>query len=585
MSVKQVFRYILGRMHGLVARAGLVPRAALLAVLAVTLAIPASAQFFPFGGPSFQRPAPQAPPGWPFDPFGRRRAPVQQERAVDFSKAPAPKKSDTQPERNVVVLGDSMADWLAYGLEDAFSETPEIGVTRRSKTISGLIQYERKGKPADWVEAAKELLAKERADAVVIMLGLHDRRAIEEAVPEKKDAADQKGKPGAKTETKPDIKTDASKPNETKPGETKPSAPAAPEKQEASKPDDEEDDAPDAIVAPEPGQRSGKGGVHEFRSEKWVELYRKKIADLIAVARSRNAPVIWVGLPSVRGQRSTSDASFLSALFREEAGKANITYVDVWDGFVDEAGRFALFGPDFEGQRRRLRSNDGVYFTKAGARKLAHYAEREIRRVFASRTSPVALPSEPAIPDIRIDRPGGPAPRPLAGPIVPLVASSVGIEQLLGGAGTVPAPIDSLAARTLVKGEALIPPAGRADDFVWPRRDFGSVAAGGEAPVAATATEDPKPALATVSPSSQNLTRRNSAASDGSAPAQHNRGRANTPHNAGAAPPGQVAGGLRPPGAIGQPAFAQRGAVPQQQQRPLPPPPGAVNLLERLFGR
>ena len=31
-----------------------------------------------------------------------------------------------------------------------------------------------------------------------------------------------------------------------------------------------------------------------------------------------------------------------------------------------------------EGQMRRLRSSDGVYFTKAGARKLAHYVEREI---------------------------------------------------------------------------------------------------------------------------------------------------------------------------------------------------------------
>ncbi len=408
-GVKQVFRNIFERVRILAARAGLLPRAALLAVLALTLAIPASAQFFPFGGPSFERRAPQAPPpGWPFESFQRRRAPAQQDRAADFSKAPAPKKSDTQPERNVVVLGDSMADWLAYGLEDAFSETPEIGVTRRNKTISGLIQYERKGKPADWVEAAKDILPSARADAIVIMLGLHDRRAIEEAVPEKKEA--EKGKPG-------EAKPNESKPNEAKPGEAKPAQGSAPEKQQARKPADDEidDEAPDAIVAPEPGQKTGKGGVHEFRSEKWVELYRKKIVDLIAIARSRNAPVIWVGLPSVRGQKSTSDASFLSALFREEASKANITYVDVWDGFVDEAGRFALFGPDFEGQRRRLRSNDGVYFTKAGARKLAHYVEREIRRIFASRTSPIALPSEPAIPSVRIDRPWRACAAPLGG--------------------------------------------------------------------------------------------------------------------------------------------------------------------------
>jgi len=56
--------------------------------------------------------------------------------------------------------------------------------------------------------------------------------------------------------------------------------------------------------------------------------------------------------------------------------KAGIVYVDVWDGFVDEDGRFAQSGPDFEGQTRRLRAGDGVHFTQAGARKLAHFVER-----------------------------------------------------------------------------------------------------------------------------------------------------------------------------------------------------------------
>ena len=74
---------------------------------------------------------------------------------------------------------------------------------------------------------------------------------------------------------------------------------------------------------------------------------------------------------------------YLNDLYRARAEKAGIIYVDVWDGFVDEGGRFTLQGPDFEGQIRRLRAGDGVHFTKAGARKLAHYVEREIRRVMA----------------------------------------------------------------------------------------------------------------------------------------------------------------------------------------------------------
>ncbi len=184
---------------------------------------------------------------------------------------------------------------------------------------------------------------------------------------------------------------------------------------------------------------------------------------MVAVLKSKGVPVLWVGLPAVRGPKATSDMLFLDALYRDVAGKTGITYVDVWDGFVDDAGRFAQQGPDFEGQTRRLRSNDGVYFTKAGARKLAHYTEREIRRVLAARSGPIALPSESFSPDSNI-RPGEAGPRPLMGPVIPLVASSVGTDELLGGVGTRPASVDALAARTLVKGEPLAAPAGRADD-------------------------------------------------------------------------------------------------------------------------
>jgi hypothetical protein len=207
---------------------------------------------------------------------------------------------------------------------------------------------------------------------------------------------------------------------------------------------------------------------------------------------------VWVGLPAVRGAKATSDTLFLDSLYREASAKAGITYVDVWDGFVDEAGRFLQQGPDFEGQIRRLRSYDGVYFTKAGARKLAHYVEREITRLLASRSAPITLPSEPATPDANA-QPGQPAPRPLAGPIVPLVASSVGTDQLLGGPGSRPAAVDALVARTLVKGEPLTPPAGRADDFAWPRREIGREQAKGDTPVA-TVSPDGTPSPAQPKP-------------------------------------------------------------------------------------
>jgi hypothetical protein len=475
--------------------------------LLLGIAGPASAQFFNFGnfgnfgGPPARQQAPRSNGGgWfggdLFAPF--QQAPPKRVIREDFSKAPPPEKRDPQaapPERNVLVLGDGMADWLAYGLEDAYADQPEIGVVRRSKAISGLLRYQPNGEPADWAAAANGILATEKPDAIVVMLGLNDRIAIREPAAEKSDAKDKDKKA---------EKKDAKKDEKGKPAEgTKPDGAA-----EAAKPDnktvdtelpqdDADNDAPPTI-APEKSTRS-PNGLYEFREERWVELYSKKIEEMIGVLKSKGVPVVWVGLPAVRGTKATSDMLFLDALYRDAAGKAGITYVDVWDGFVDEAGRFLQRGPDFEGQPRQLRSYDGVYFTQAGARKLAHYVEREVTRLLAARSGPITLPTEPATPDANA-QPGQPAPRPLAGPIVPLVASSVGTDQLLGGPGSRPAPVDALAARTLVKGEPLAPPAGRADDFVWPRREIGREQAKGETPVATVTPDGTVPAAPGAAP-------------------------------------------------------------------------------------
>src|SRR3977135_2933223 len=195
-----------------------------LIVLAIAVALlvgivgPASAQFFNFGGPPQQRSG-----GWfggdLFAPF-QQQAPKRVIRE-DFSKAPPPEKRDNLPERNVLVLGDAMADWLAHGLEGAYAEQPDMGVIRRHKTVSGLIRYQPKGDPADWPAAAKGILATEKPDAIVVMLVRKDRISMREPAAEKTDgkpAADQKidkkdnkkdakakadGKPAGKPDDKP----------------------------------------------------------------------------------------------------------------------------------------------------------------------------------------------------------------------------------------------------------------------------------------------------------------------------------------------------------------------------------------------
>ena len=293
---------------------GPLPVLAVVGAMLFGIIAPASAQLFPFFNNQPQRQ--QRGGGWfggnsgPFFAPFQQQPPMQQQRPAerqDFSRAPPPEKRDTQTERNVLVLGDAMADWLAYGLEDALSETPELGVTRKHKTVSGLLRYQPKGEPSDWVAAAKEILANEKPEAIVVMLGLHDRTAIREPVTEKKtDKKDAGSKTDGKVDNKADNKTAAT-----------PEAPADAD----NKPGDADDDGDTPqILTPERTTRSPQG-IYQFRDERWGELYSKKIDAMIAVLKSKGVPVLWVGLPAIRGTKSTADALYLDSLYRDAAGR------------------------------------------------------------------------------------------------------------------------------------------------------------------------------------------------------------------------------------------------------------------------
>jgi len=395
--------------------------------------------------------------------FGQYGQPARPSQPVDSSKAPSPsRKAETPPTNTVLVIGDSFADWLGYGLEEAFADTPEIGIVRKIRPSSGLIRYDGRNENLDWWQAAKDMLASEKPSAIVVMLGLNDRISIRDRAP--RGAATPAGQAAQ---------------------------PAAPNSAPASS---AEQNAADAEAAQPPAatetQRAGPGASYEFHTDKWGELYEKRIDDMIAVLKAKGVPVVWVGLPAIRGPRSTSDMSYLDELFRARAEKAGITYVDVWDGFVDESGRYAVQGPDFEGQTRRLRSGDGIHFTKPGAVKLAHYVEHELRRLMSNHVVPVALPS----PEEQAPQNGAPAGvKPAIGPVVPLTAA-LGAEggDLLGAGGRADPPkADPIVLRVLSHGDAIAAPAGRADDFSWPRSEFGTRTSGTASASAEPATVAP----------------------------------------------------------------------------------------------
>ncbi|MBH0239452.1 SGNH/GDSL hydrolase family protein [Methylobrevis albus] len=299
---------------------------------------------------------------------------------------PAPPPPDKNADARIVaVVGDSLAANLAKGLDVAFADTPELRIADESAGSSGLVRDDFK----DWPQDLAALMAPPPAPP-----------AVAAEAPPAGDAARR----------------------------------------------------PDAVVVlmgmnDRQTIRIGETAL-EFREAAWETAYRARIRAVVAAGTSGGAPLYWVGLVPVGNRGLTADFAYLDEMIRQEVEAAGSTYVDVWNAFADDIGDFAASGPDLAGQVRRLRLADGIHFTTSGQRKLAFYAEQELRAWLGGAAAP--LPE---------------APGTVEGLVMSLNDPTAGPDEALAGAVPGPAPREGTALyRLMVEGLPLEPVPGRIDD-------------------------------------------------------------------------------------------------------------------------
>jgi len=96
--------------------------------------------------------------------------------AVEPRKA-QPVKPAIEPSTYIVVFGDSLADLISDGLEEAYDEAPEIEVVNKAKGDSGLVRND----AYDWPKVIQDYLnTNPPITFAVMMVGVNDRQAIRE---------------------------------------------------------------------------------------------------------------------------------------------------------------------------------------------------------------------------------------------------------------------------------------------------------------------------------------------------------------------------------------------------------------------
>ena len=115
-------------------------------------------------------------------------------------------------------------------------------------------------------------------------------------------------------------------------------------------------------------------------SPEWVAEYAQRLDRMMKAIKRKNAAVYWVGLPNLSRVDANEQAQVMNEAIRERAYLNGFKYIDVAAGFADESGAYSAYGPDLAGKIRVLREPDGVHFTEAGNKKLAHFVEKDMRR-------------------------------------------------------------------------------------------------------------------------------------------------------------------------------------------------------------
>lgn len=200
-------------------------------------------------------------------------------------------------------------------------------------------------------------------------------------------------------------------------------------------------------------------------SDEWNAAYQARLSRFLNALRSARKPVIWVGLPPMSKTDFSTSMSQISALQKLAAFSGGAEFLDIYERFLGEDGRFSASGPDVNGQNARMRKDDGIHFAAAGAEKIAFYLSQPIRTFYRGGAMTVAV-SDPLL-----GTEAGAMLRPpyqglgqvrlleLAGAVIPISRTPLRAGQLISAAPPgAPEPLFSLE-------QVVRAPVGRADAF------------------------------------------------------------------------------------------------------------------------
>lgn len=212
------------------------------------------------------------------------------------------------------------------------------------------------------------------------------------------------------------------------------------------------------------------GKTYQPLTDGWKAAYQQRVVGFINQFRAAGKPVIWVGLPPMKSSSFSAAMSDINAVERLATFSGGAEFLDIYDRFLDEDGNYSSYGPDINGQSVRMRKDDGIHFSSAGADKLAFFLSPSIKQFYSGGgvgidvADPLAGTDAASMVRLPFQGQGQTRMLEVAGAVVPLSTAPAKAGQLLT-ANTAPGTPAAPSGGSFDVEQLMRAPAGRVDAF------------------------------------------------------------------------------------------------------------------------
>lgn len=124
------------------------------------------------------------------------------------------------------------------------------------------------------------------------------------------------------------------------------------------------------------------GEVYGSLTPEWTTEYSARVTNVVKALRTAGKPTIWIGLPPMEASKFGKAMIQVNEIQRLAAFSGGAEYLDIYERFATEEGGYTSRGPDLNGNQVRMRKDDGIHFSAAGADKLAFYLSQSLKNYY-----------------------------------------------------------------------------------------------------------------------------------------------------------------------------------------------------------